>query len=135
VTDLNRNDTVEYWKSRAETAELKVLTFHKEIAAMRVTTTTDEHKAFENEFGSRLSAQDDKEWDANLAGWLARAATKAETCPDCESTRTWYAGRYGKLEDWARKHLPEPWVTEFFNILANGKRGHSPAPAPQKEKQ
>jgi hypothetical protein len=27
-------DTVEYWKSRAETAELKVLTFHEEIAEL-----------------------------------------------------------------------------------------------------
>lgn len=35
-------------------------------------------------------------------------------------TQEWYARHYGKLEVWARTHLPEPWVTEFFNCVANG---------------
>jgi hypothetical protein len=35
-------------------------------------------------------------------------------------TQEWYACHYGKLEDWARKSLPEPWVTEVFNCIANG---------------
>lgn len=35
-------------------------------------------------------------------------------------TQEWYARHYGKLEDWARTRLPEPWVTEFFNCVANG---------------
>ena len=39
-------------------------------------------------------------------------------------THEWYHAHYGKLEDWARKRLPEPWVTEFFNCVANGTWGH-----------
>jgi hypothetical protein len=35
-------------------------------------------------------------------------------------TQDWYAEHYGKLEDWARKILPEPWRTQFFNCIANG---------------
>jgi hypothetical protein len=35
-------------------------------------------------------------------------------------TWDWCTGRYGKLEDWARKQLPEPFKTEFFNCVANG---------------
>lgn len=37
-----------------------------------------------------------------------------------EHTHKWYAGRYGKLHDWARKILPEPWSTQFFSCIANG---------------
>ncbi len=37
-----------------------------------------------------------------------------------KSTQLWYAGRYGKLQDWARKILPEPWVDQFFSCIANG---------------
>jgi hypothetical protein len=39
-------------------------------------------------------------------------------------TQDWYARHYGKLHDWARKRLPEPWITEFFNCVANGTWGH-----------
>lgn len=35
-------------------------------------------------------------------------------------TQNWYAGRYGKLHDWARKMLPEPYLTQFFSCVANG---------------
>lgn len=38
-------------------------------------------------------------------------------------TQDWYAGHYGKLQDWARKRLPDPWRTEFFNCVANGTWG------------
>lgn len=39
-------------------------------------------------------------------------------------THKWYARHYGKLEDWARKRLPEPWRNEFFSCVANGTWGH-----------
>lgn len=39
-------------------------------------------------------------------------------------TQDWYASHYGKLEDWARKRLPEPWRNEFFHCVANGTWGH-----------
>ncbi len=39
-------------------------------------------------------------------------------------TQEWYARHYGKLEDWARKRLPEDWRHEFFNCVANGSWGH-----------
>lgn len=35
-------------------------------------------------------------------------------------TQNWYGSHYGKLEDWARKVLPEPWKTQFFSCIANG---------------
>ena len=35
-------------------------------------------------------------------------------------TQDWYAAHYGKVEDWARKILPEPWRTQYFNCVANG---------------
>lgn len=35
-------------------------------------------------------------------------------------TQDWYAAHYGKLHDWARKRLPEPWRNEFFSCIANG---------------
>ena len=38
-------------------------------------------------------------------------------------TQEWYSRHYGKLEDWARKRLPEPWVNEFFSCIANGSWG------------
>jgi hypothetical protein len=41
-----------------------------------------------------------------------------------EHTQDWYARHYGKLEDWARKRLPDPWCNEFFNCVANGTWGH-----------
>lgn len=37
-----------------------------------------------------------------------------------KSTWDYIARHYGKVEDWARKQLPEPWKTQFFNCLANG---------------
>jgi hypothetical protein len=37
-----------------------------------------------------------------------------------EHTWDWFTSHYGKLEDWARKQLPEPFKTEFFNCVANG---------------
>jgi hypothetical protein len=37
-----------------------------------------------------------------------------------EHTWSWMTSHYGKLEDWARKQLPEPFKTEFFNCVANG---------------
>lgn len=40
-------------------------------------------------------------------------------------TQNWYASHYGKLEDWARKRLPEPWCNEFFSCIANGTWGHA----------
>ncbi len=40
-------------------------------------------------------------------------------------TQQWYASHYGKLEDWARKRLPEPWRNEFFSCIANGTWGHA----------
>lgn len=39
-------------------------------------------------------------------------------------TQEWYASHYGKLEDWARKILPEPWRRQFFNCIANGTYDH-----------
>jgi hypothetical protein len=36
VFPLNHNDTVEYWKTRAETAELKILEFSKVLDQLRV---------------------------------------------------------------------------------------------------
>jgi|HubBroStandDraft_6_1064221.scaffolds.fasta_scaffold724844_2 hypothetical protein len=41
-----------------------------------------------------------------------------------EHTQRWYAAHYGKLEDWARNRLPEPWRNEFFHCVANGTWGH-----------
>jgi hypothetical protein len=41
-----------------------------------------------------------------------------------EHTHDWYRRHYGKLHEWARKRLPEPWRTEFFNCIANGTWGH-----------
>jgi hypothetical protein len=35
-------------------------------------------------------------------------------------TQDWYARHYGKLHDWARKQLPEPYVNDFFWCIANG---------------
>ena len=53
----------------------------------------------------------------------------AKKIEDAESarkhTQDWYAAHYGKLQDWARTRLPEPWVTEFFNCVANGTWHHS----------
>lgn len=40
-------------------------------------------------------------------------------------TQDWYARHYGELEDWARKDLPEPYRTQFFNCIANGSRNYS----------
>lgn len=37
-----------------------------------------------------------------------------------EHTQDWYARHYGKVEDWARKELPEPYVHDFFCCIANG---------------
>jgi hypothetical protein len=37
-----------------------------------------------------------------------------------QSTWDYIARHYGKVEDWARKQLPEPWRTEFFCCIANG---------------
>ncbi len=37
-----------------------------------------------------------------------------------KSTWDWCEKHYGKLEDWARVRLPEPFKTEFFNCVANG---------------
>jgi hypothetical protein len=39
-------------------------------------------------------------------------------------THDWYSAHYGKLHDWARKRLPEPWRNEFFSCIANGTWGH-----------
>ena len=50
-------------------------------------------------------------------GWKERAE-KAEVSR--KHTQQWYARHYGKLEDWARKILPEPWRTQFFSCVANG---------------
>jgi hypothetical protein len=41
-----------------------------------------------------------------------------------QHTWDWYAAHYGKLEDWARKRLPEQWANEFFSCIANGTWGH-----------
>lgn len=40
-------------------------------------------------------------------------------------TQEWYARHYGKLEDWARKVLPDPHRTQFFNCIANGAYDHA----------
>jgi hypothetical protein len=40
-------------------------------------------------------------------------------------TQNWYGSHYGKLEDWARKVLPEPWRNQFFSCVANGTYDHS----------
>jgi len=37
-----------------------------------------------------------------------------------EHTWQWISQHYGKLQDWARKILPEPWKSQFFGCLANG---------------
>jgi len=42
-----------------------------------------------------------------------------------EYTQKWYSTHYGKLQDWARKNLPEPWVDEFFSCIANGTHHYS----------
>src|SRR3984885_6308514 len=53
---------------------------------------------------------------------LWRRAKNAEEAR--EHTHDWYARHYGKLHDWARNRLPEPWRGEFFNCVANGTWGH-----------
>lgn len=35
-------------------------------------------------------------------------------------TCDWYAEHYGKLHDWARNVLPEPYRNQFFSCIANG---------------
>jgi hypothetical protein len=35
-------------------------------------------------------------------------------------TQEWYASHYAKLQDWARKILPQPWRNQFFSCIANG---------------
>jgi hypothetical protein len=35
-------------------------------------------------------------------------------------TQEWYASHYAKLQDWARKVLPEPYRNQFFSCIANG---------------
>jgi len=45
-------------------------------------------------------------------------------------TQDWYAAHYGKLEDWARKILPEPWRNQFFSCIANGTYGHEDVGTP-----
>lgn len=35
-------------------------------------------------------------------------------------TSDWYAEHYGKLHDWARNVLPEPYRHQFFSCIANG---------------
>jgi len=56
--------------------------------------------------------------DAERIGELEREAEKWKARR--KSTADWYARHYGKLEDWARKALPEPWVNQFFSCVANG---------------
>lgn len=57
---------------------------------------------------------------ANLETGLKYLAERDRAIAHRKSTQLWYAGRYGKLEDWARKILPEPWCTQFFSCVANG---------------
>ncbi len=35
-------------------------------------------------------------------------------------TQEWFTRHYGKLQDWARKRLPDNWKHEFFNCIAYG---------------
>ena len=43
------------------------------------------------------------------------AATSAR-----KHTWKWSETHYGKVHDWARKTLPEPYISEYFGCLANG---------------
>ncbi len=47
-------------------------------------------------------------------------------------TQEWYAEHYGKLHDWARKVLPEPFRNQFFSCIANGVYGHDDVGKPYK---
>lgn len=63
-------DTVEYWKSRATTAELKVLTFHEEIAKLRSgpDRTTQEHaRELAEQF---LAVVDSDDYPLDEEAWL-----------------------------------------------------------------
>lgn len=75
-----------------------------------------------------------REIAAILAPWFTPASTPAPEIEqlrkerdEAESgrkhTHDWYASHYGKLQDWARKRLPENWSYEFFSCIANGTWG------------
>lgn len=49
---------------------------------------------------------------------LKRRVEKAESSR--KHTQEWYASHYGRLQDWARKVLPEPYRNQFFSCVANG---------------
>ena len=69
------------------------------------------------------------ERERQLSAALARAEKAEDERDEAYSrqkhTQTWYASHYGKLEDWARKILPEPWRNQFFSCVANGTYSHS----------
>lgn len=37
-----------------------------------------------------------------------------------EHTQQWYAQRWDRLKQWARKEIPDEFSNQFFSILANG---------------
>jgi hypothetical protein len=47
-------------------------------------------------------------------------------------THEWYEKHYGKLHDWARKILPEPYRKQFFSCIANGLYSHDDIGKPYK---
>lgn len=58
---------------------------------------------------------------AALEAELVQATAENERLTDGRKhTQKWYAEHYGKLQDWARMVLPEPWRTQFFSCVANG---------------
>lgn len=62
-------------------------------------------------------------WDALVAARLKLAGVERErdkAVKGQESTWKWLESKYGKLDEWSRTILPEPWRTQFWNCRANG---------------
>ena len=77
---LLRNEAglIEYWKSRAETAELKVLTFHETIFKMGAESVSEI-------------------WRCDSCGWLYNERSPLEDC-DCKCTSFSFIGHLKALE-------------------------------------
>jgi hypothetical protein len=75
---------------------------------------------------ARLPA--DWQQDSSLETWFPITAERLSSLEQAlaaasdkrKHTQKWYASHYGKLQDWARKLLPEPYRTQFFSCVANG---------------
>jgi hypothetical protein len=69
-----------------------------------------------------FSSQDDRDQAMRMGKELYDAGA-SDGNVSRKHTQDWYAAHYGKVEDWARKRLPEPWRTEYFHCVANGTWG------------